>query len=109
MPCIQGEQSRALIQRGDVLVVPTPGHTPGHVSVVVQGEPSFFLAGDVSFTQKLLLDGKVGGVTRDDAIALVTQDRILALADQGPLVYMPSHDREAVERLQQQTVLKTES
>jgi glyoxylase-like metal-dependent hydrolase (beta-lactamase superfamily II) len=102
-------RSRPLTRRGDVLVVPTPGHTPSHVSVVVLGEPSFFLAGDVSFTQQILLDGKVGGVTRDDAVALETQKRILALAEEHPLVYLPSHDPEAEERLARQAVLKEEA
>lgn len=101
------ETSMQLTQRGDVVIVPTPGHTPNHVSVVVLGEPSFFLAGDVSFNQQLLLDGKVGGVTRDDAAALTTQKRILALAEERPLVYLPSHDPAAEARLKNQTILKT--
>jgi glyoxylase-like metal-dependent hydrolase (beta-lactamase superfamily II) len=99
-------QSMALTKRGDVVVVPTPGHTPGHLSVVVLGDPTFFLAGDVSFTEQLLLDGKVGGVTRDDAVALETQARILALAEERPLVYLPSHDPEAEDRLMRQIVLE---
>jgi glyoxylase-like metal-dependent hydrolase (beta-lactamase superfamily II) len=100
------ERSMQLTRRGDVVVVPTPGHTPNHVSVAVLGEPSFFLAGDVSFTQQLLLDGKVGGVTRDDAVAFTTQKRILALAEERPLVYLPSHDPAAEARLKNRTVLK---
>jgi len=100
-------QSMPLTRRGDVMVVPTPGHTSSHVSVVVLGDVSFFLAGDVSFTQQLLVDRKVGGVTRNDAVALETQDRILALADQRPLVYLPSHDPAAEMRLEQDSVVKT--
>src|SRR5215813_14477835 len=52
-------EAMALTRRGDVLVVPTPGHTPHHVSVVVCGEPSILLAGDTSFNQPLLLAGSV--------------------------------------------------
>jgi glyoxylase-like metal-dependent hydrolase (beta-lactamase superfamily II) len=100
------QPSMPLTRRGDVVVVPTPGHTPNHVSVVVLGDMSFFLAGDVSFTQQLLLDGKVGGVTRKDAVALATQDRILALAEERPLVYLPSHDPESEARLLNQIELK---
>ena len=74
--------------------------------MVVLGDMSFFLAGDVSFTQQLLLDGKVGGVTRKDAVALATQDRILALAEERPLVYLPSHDPESEARLLNQIELK---
>jgi glyoxylase-like metal-dependent hydrolase (beta-lactamase superfamily II) len=57
-------ETMPLTRRGDVLVVSTPGHTPHHVSVVVLGDPSFFLAGDTSYTQRLLLAGKVDGVVR---------------------------------------------
>lgn len=99
-------ESIALTRRGDVRIVPTPGHSPGHISVVVVGEPSYFLAGDVTFSQQLLLDGKLGGVVRDDAVAYETQNRILALAHERPLVYLPSHDPESEERLTQQAVLK---
>jgi N-acyl homoserine lactone hydrolase len=36
------EQSYKLTQAGDVLIVPTPGHTPGHVSVLVNTEDVIF-------------------------------------------------------------------
>src|SRR5450631_2257410 len=57
------QQSMPLTRSGDVLIVPTPGHTPHHVSVVVCGMPSYFLAGDTSYNQHLLLAGKVDGVS----------------------------------------------
>jgi glyoxylase-like metal-dependent hydrolase (beta-lactamase superfamily II) len=37
--------SYRLTQLGDVLAVPTPGHTPGHLSVVVRGDVNIFIAG----------------------------------------------------------------
>jgi N-acyl homoserine lactone hydrolase len=100
------EQSMSLTSSGDVLVVPTPGHTPYHVSVVVCGTPSFFLAGDATYNQRLLLEGKVDGVSPDEAISRQTLSHILALAKERPLVYLPSHDPEGAERLVQQSVLK---
>jgi glyoxylase-like metal-dependent hydrolase (beta-lactamase superfamily II) len=42
-----------------VLIVPTPGHTPHHVSVLVSGDVSFLLAGDTSYNERLLLEGKI--------------------------------------------------
>ena len=54
------DEAMPLTARGDVLIVPTPGHTPHHVSVLVSGEPSFLLAGDTSYNQELLLAGKGG-------------------------------------------------
>ena len=92
------EQMR-LTKRGDVLVVPTPGHTPGHVSVVVQGAPAVFIAGDTSYSEALLTQGVVDGVSPDVNVARRSNDRILALAREQPLVYLPSHDPESADRL----------
>ncbi len=55
-------QSMPLTRRGDISILPTPGHTPGHVSVVVLGSPSYFIAGDTSYAQECLLAEKVDGV-----------------------------------------------
>jgi glyoxylase-like metal-dependent hydrolase (beta-lactamase superfamily II) len=93
------DTSMALTKRGDVLIVPTPGHTPHHVSVVVCGDVSFFLAGDTSYTESLLLAGKVDGVSPDPRVSLGTHARILSLAAERPLVYLPSHDPDAERRL----------
>jgi N-acyl homoserine lactone hydrolase len=89
----------SLTRKGDVLIVPTPGHTPDHASVVVCGSPSFFLAGDTSYTQQLLLAGKVDGVSPDEAISRGTMSKIVALAKEQPLVYLPSHDPDSEVRL----------
>jgi N-acyl homoserine lactone hydrolase len=99
-------QCMSLTKSGDVLIVPTPGHTPHHVSVVVAGTPSFFLAGDTSYTERLLLEGKVDGVSPDIKIARRTLNQIVALAEEQPLVYLPSHDPESLVRLQQQSTIK---
>lgn len=89
----------SLTKRGDVFVVPTPGHTPGHVSVVVRGAPSIFIAGDTSYTQELLEQGVVDGVSPDEDVARQTNQRIQAVAREEPLVYLPSHDPGSAERL----------
>ena len=99
------QQSMPLTRQGDVAIVPTPGHTPHHVSVVVSGSPAIFLAGDTSYNQRLLLEGKVDGVCPDEAVSRQTYSRILALARERPLVYLPSHDPESVDRLVQRTVV----
>jgi N-acyl homoserine lactone hydrolase len=99
------QQTMPLTKRGDVVIVPTPGHTPHHVSVVVLGSPSFFLAGDTSYNQQLLLAGKVDGVSPNESIAHQTSNKILALAKERPLVYLPSHDPESEDRLINESVL----
>jgi glyoxylase-like metal-dependent hydrolase (beta-lactamase superfamily II) len=97
--------SMPLTRRGDVVVVPTPGHTPNHVSVLVVGEPSVLLAGDTSYTEALLLAGKVDGVSPDPRVTRDTHARILGLANERPLVYLPTHDPESATRLAASAVL----
>jgi glyoxylase-like metal-dependent hydrolase (beta-lactamase superfamily II) len=94
-------ESMPLTSKGDVRIVPTPGHTPYHVSVLVRGTPNYFLAGDTSYNQELLLAGKIDGVSPDVKIAKNTLERIKALATDEPLVYLPSHDPDAERRLAQ--------
>ena len=97
-----------LTKAGDVLIVPTPGHTPHYMSVVVRGSPSLFIAGDTSYNQQMLLDGKVDGVSPSVGIAKATNAKIAALAKEQPLVYLPSQDPESPERLSDRSVLTVE-
>jgi glyoxylase-like metal-dependent hydrolase (beta-lactamase superfamily II) len=103
------DKSMSLTKRGDVLVVPTPGHTAHHMSVVVSGDVSFFLAGDTSYTQALLLAGKVDGVSPDPRVAHGTNARILSLAAERPLVYLPSHDPDSARRLTERAAMDSPS
>jgi glyoxylase-like metal-dependent hydrolase (beta-lactamase superfamily II) len=103
------EYQMPLTRGGDVVILPTPGHTPGHVSVLVQGSPSIFLAGDTSYTEDLLRRNVVDGVSPDEDLARTTIDRILQLANDEPLIYLPSHDPESAMRLSQQRVLSDTS
>ena len=93
-------QSEALTEAGDVHLVSTPGHTPGHMSVVIEeGDRVLFLADDTSYTEDLMLRGAVDGVSPDASAASRTLERINELASQRPTVYLPSHELGARERL----------
>jgi glyoxylase-like metal-dependent hydrolase (beta-lactamase superfamily II) len=92
-------QSAAISSDEEILVLPTPGHTPAHVSVLVQGATSVLLAGDTSYTQDLLLAGKIDGVSPNEDVSRETQNKIRQLASERPLVYLPSHDPESEARL----------
>lgn len=93
-------QSVSLTQAGDVHLVATPGHTSGHMSVIVEdGDLSYFLAGDTSYTEQLMRDQVVDGVTFDNQVAQETLARILAYTQETPTVYLPSHDPESAQRL----------
>lgn len=100
-------EAMALTRNGDVMIVPTPGHTPDHVSVVVRGETDLFLAGDTSYTEQLMLAGKVDGVSPDEEVSHETLKKIARLAKERPLVYLPSHDLESAQRLRMRSVVKS--
>lgn len=95
-----------LTRARDVMIVPTPGHTPDHVSVIVQQDGvSYFLAGDTTYTEQLLIDRQVDGVSPDRSQALSTIDKILKYATLEQTVYLPTHDPSSVQRLEKAQVI----
>jgi N-acyl homoserine lactone hydrolase len=99
---LPGFPARSLTEAGDVLLVPTPGHTHGHLSVVVRrdGQPDLLLAGDASYTQQLMLDGIIDGVASDARAAHDTLARLQRLTRQQPTVYLPAHDPHSARRFE---------
>ena len=93
-------QSLRLTEACDVMLVPVPGHTPGQIGVLIdEGNRTVFLAGDSSYTQDLMLRGKVDGVGADDETERLTHERIRAYATAHPTVYLGAHDPETGARL----------
>jgi N-acyl homoserine lactone hydrolase len=91
---------------GRVVAVPTPGHTPGHLSVVVvQPDHHVLLAGDVAYDQAQLLDLQVDGVSPDDDVARATMRTVLEHAAAQPTVVLPSHDPESAARLRETSTI----
>jgi N-acyl homoserine lactone hydrolase len=92
--------STHLTDARDVHLLPTPGHTGGHLSVAVEdGDTIVFLAGDASYTQSLMLDGKSDGIAPKPSQAVETLTRIQRLAAERPTIYLPSHDPQSAARL----------
>jgi glyoxylase-like metal-dependent hydrolase (beta-lactamase superfamily II) len=93
---------------GDVHLVPTPGHSPGHLSVILnEGDMSIIFAGDASYNEDLLLAGKPDGIGVDPQAQQETHKRILAYAEQQPTVYLPSHDPGSKVRLENRAAINT--
>jgi hypothetical protein len=68
------------------------------------------LAGDTSYTEQLMLEQVVDGVSPNEQAARQTLKRIYEYVRMVPTVYLPSHDPEAKERLsQRQTILFPET
>ena len=63
-------ESADVTRSSDVRLLPTPGHTRGHMSVLIDGEElSWLIAGDASYTQELMLEGAIDGVGSDAGAA----------------------------------------
>jgi glyoxylase-like metal-dependent hydrolase (beta-lactamase superfamily II) len=98
--CAPFERYCPVTTDGSLVIVPTPGHTPGHISVIASADGiKFFLAGDTTYTQEALRKQKIDGVSPDAAVALRTIQTILGYANANPTVYLPSHDPESIDRL----------
>jgi glyoxylase-like metal-dependent hydrolase (beta-lactamase superfamily II) len=86
---------------GSLMLLPTPGHTAGSVSLLIRrtGRPPLLLAGDLTYGTEILQRGQVPGVGNRRRLADSSR-QVLALARQHPgLVVLPAHDPTAAQRL----------
>ena len=100
-------ESRPLTDDGRIVAVATPGHTPGHISVVCVDDDGrhILLAGDATDTLEQLHARRADAVAPKPAVSIETMDTILAHGRSHPTVYLPSHDRESVARLESRVTL----
>jgi N-acyl homoserine lactone hydrolase len=100
--------SAPLTDAGDVIAVPTPGHTPNHLSVIVrEGEKQILLAGDASYLEATMLSGAVDGVSPNEAVTKATLASIREFCARQPTIYLPTHDPGAAKRLDQRRTVGT--
>jgi N-acyl homoserine lactone hydrolase len=103
------DSSLPLTDDNTVFAVPTPGHMPGHMSVVVRtDEVTYFLAADATYDEKLLKQRIVDGPSANLDISRDTLDRIAAFAREEPTVLLPAHDPLAEQRLVERITLTEE-
>jgi glyoxylase-like metal-dependent hydrolase (beta-lactamase superfamily II) len=95
-----------LTRDGAVTLLPTPGHSYGHQSVLLRDTArSYLFAGDVAFSERQLLAQEIQGICQDVRQSRRSLTRIRDLVQQSPTVFLPSHDPESLLRLKQgQTV-----
>ncbi|WP_445151043.1 MBL fold metallo-hydrolase [Baekduia sp. Peel2402] len=99
--------STSLTADGRVIAVPAPGHTPGHLAVlVIQPDHHVLLIGDAAYDVAQLQDLQVDGVSPKASVAKDTMSRILRHADGHPTVVLPSHDPDGARRLAATDVLR---
>jgi glyoxylase-like metal-dependent hydrolase (beta-lactamase superfamily II) len=93
-------KSLRITKAGDIILVPTSGHTEAHISVVLEtSDFKYFFAGDTSYNQDLMLRGKIDGVSANANAAHETIQNIQRFTTIEPVVYLPSHDPDSEKRL----------
>jgi N-acyl homoserine lactone hydrolase len=102
------QRSRRLTADGAIVAVATPGHTPDHLSVIVEDvDIVLFIAGDASYSEAMMLSGAIDGVSDDEGNASATLAAIRALAEARPTIYLPAHDPDAPRRLAERCMTST--
>ena len=99
-------RSKRLTADGAIIAVATPGHTPDHLSIIVEdGDKAVFVAGDASYSEATMLQGAIDGVSEDERQAAATLAAIQTFVARTPTIYLPAHDPEAARRLAKREML----
>lgn len=88
---------------GSMMLIPTPGHTPGSLSMLLRsdGVPPILLIGDLAYKPALIFEDQVPG-TGNAKILRESYAKVRTLKDDLPdLVILASHDPAARETLSQ--------
>jgi N-acyl homoserine lactone hydrolase len=97
--------SHDLFGDGSMVLLPTPGHTAGSMSLLVRqaGRPPFMMVGDLTYDVHVLEEGHVPGVGSRRRLRESTA-QINTLRQHMPdLVILPAHDPSAANRLARAT------
>ena len=79
---------------GSLLLLPTPGHTPGSLSLLVrqEGTPPLLLVGDLTYDVRLLAEERVPGVGAADDLRRTTRSINELRRHHPDLVVLAAHD-----------------
>jgi glyoxylase-like metal-dependent hydrolase (beta-lactamase superfamily II) len=92
-----------LLGDGSIRLVSTPGHTPGHMSVLLRasGGRTVLLVGDAAYTLRNVREGILPLLTASDRAYRRSLHEIAAFAESDPhATLVPSHDPDAWRELQ---------
>jgi N-acyl homoserine lactone hydrolase len=94
-------RSHSLSADGRIVAVGTPGHTPGHVSVICIDDSGrhVMLAGDATDSLEQLQALRADAIAPDPKVHVATLEAIIAHCAEHPTIYLPSHDPDSAARL----------
>jgi N-acyl homoserine lactone hydrolase len=84
-----------LLGDGSIRLISTPGHTPGHLSVLlrVAGGQQVLVVGDAAYTLRSVREERLPLFTADDDLYLRSLREIKAFSEQVPeAILVPTHD-----------------
>ncbi|WP_328522698.1 N-acyl homoserine lactonase family protein [Kribbella sp. NBC_00359] len=86
---------------GSLVLLPTPGHTPGSLSLLVRRPdcPPLLMVGDLTFDVHLMESGQVPGLGQRSRSRESTRKVNIIRQSHPDLVILPTHDPEASARL----------
>ena len=90
-----------IFEDGSLVLLPTPGHTPGSMSLLVrrEGKTPLLMVGDLTYDVELMKQERVPGVGKKQGLRQATK-AVNAVSDTYPdLVVLPAHDPGAADRL----------
>ncbi|KAF5000078.1 hypothetical protein FDECE_11298 [Fusarium decemcellulare] len=106
-------ESASVTEDGQIIAVQTPGHVPGHVSLLVtegSGDSSmnttYLLTGDATYSLELLEKEEPDGINNDPQTAFKSLQLIKEFARQRDVVVIPSHDPNSSEILRSKKIYK---
>jgi len=93
--------SRDLFGDGSLVLIPTPGHTPGSMSLIVRqaGQPPMAMVGDLTYATRLLDSGHIPGAGSRGQLRQTTAMMNQLRQNLGGLVVLASHDPDAAAEL----------
>ncbi|KAJ3544231.1 hypothetical protein NM208_g3166 [Fusarium decemcellulare] len=101
------EFSYPITKDGKLLAVDTPGHVPGHVSlIVIDDDVTYFLTGDAAYSLELLDKQMIDGINTDPYVAIESQRKIKEFCSQRPVVVLPSHEYDSMRRLEAKEIYR---
>jgi glyoxylase-like metal-dependent hydrolase (beta-lactamase superfamily II) len=106
------KQSYTITADRRVIAVDTPGHVPGHISLVVRADnddgsqTTYFLAGDATYDVQLMDRDEPDGANDDPVLAVESLKMIKAFAKDTDIVVLPSHDPDSPKLLKDRVIYK---
>jgi N-acyl homoserine lactone hydrolase len=86
----------------NVWIIPTPGHTNNHVSVLVKRDGHWVvIAGDAAYSQAQMLRENMDGMNMNPRATVQSVREIKTFCANNKTIFLPCHDPESARRLEQ--------